>query len=156
MSVRTVTVFEFAGGQPAFLSLATAMHKRCLEDEMLNHPFSHANQNPNHIPRLSHYWAEVFGGPALYSQESTGHSGVLKMHANNGSPEDIGDMGERFFNCFVLAIDDANLPSDPDFRNALVSYMRWAVDEIMTYFPVGSNPPKDRPMPKWGWEGPLP
>jgi hemoglobin len=34
-------MFEFAGGEPAFLALATAHHRRCLEDPVLNHPFSH-------------------------------------------------------------------------------------------------------------------
>lgn len=150
MADRSVSVFEYAGGQPAFLALASAMHKRCLEDEVLNHPFSHADKNPNHVERLSHYWAEVLGGPPLYTAESIGHSGVLKMHANNGAP---GDMGERFYNCFVLAIDDANLPSDPEFRSVLTSYMRWAVDEFMSYFPFDSKVSENKPMPKWGWDG---
>ena len=32
------TVYEFAGGEPAFQALAAAHHQRCLEDEVLNHP----------------------------------------------------------------------------------------------------------------------
>src|SRR6478752_2101885 len=62
------TLFEFAGGSPAFIALATAHHARCLADPELNHPFSHPDQHPQHIERLAAYWAEVMGGPPSYSQ----------------------------------------------------------------------------------------
>ena len=41
------TLFEFAGGEPAFLALATAHHARCLADPELNHPFSHEDLDPS-------------------------------------------------------------------------------------------------------------
>jgi hemoglobin len=53
------TLFEFAGGEPAFLALAAAHHARCLADPELNHPFSHPEQHPQHVERLAAYWAEV-------------------------------------------------------------------------------------------------
>jgi hypothetical protein len=34
------SLFEVAGGEPAFRRLATAHHARCLADPELNHPFS--------------------------------------------------------------------------------------------------------------------
>ena len=58
---------EFAGGSPAFLALAKAFRRRCLEDPVLAHPFSHPG-NPQHIKRLADYWAEVLGGPPRYSE----------------------------------------------------------------------------------------
>ncbi len=60
-------LYEFAGGEPAFLALAAAHHARCLADPELNHPFSHPGQHPQHVERLAAYWAEVMGGPPLYS-----------------------------------------------------------------------------------------
>src|ERR1700716_2205456 len=74
------TMFEFAGGEPAFLALAAAHHERCLQDPELNHPFSHG-VNPEHIDRLAAYWAEVFGGPARFSELYGGHSAMLGLHA---------------------------------------------------------------------------
>jgi len=62
-------MFEFAGGDAAFLALAAAHHQRCLEDPVLSHPFSHPG-NPEHIERLADYWAEVFGGPPRYSESA--------------------------------------------------------------------------------------
>src|SRR4051812_7845654 len=76
------TLFEFAGGSPAFLALATAHHARCLADPELNHPFSHEDQHPQHVERLAAYWAEVLGGPPGYSTACGGDQhGVLAMHA---------------------------------------------------------------------------
>ena len=36
------------------------------------------------------------------------------------------DMGIAFEACFVQAVDDAELPDDPEFRGALRDYMHWA------------------------------
>lgn len=144
------TLFEFAGGAPAFLALAAAHHARCLADAELNHPFSHAGQHPQHVERLAGYWGEVMGGPASYSGSCGDQSGVLRMHAGNG---DMGDLGERFLRCFDLAADDANLPADPAFRAALHAYMRWAVDDVLAYSAEDAVVAADAPMPRWGWDG---
>ena len=144
------TLFEFAGGEQAFLALAAAHHARCLADPQLNHPFSHAGQHPRHVERLADYLAEVMGGPASYSQSCGDQSGVLRMHAGNG---DMGDLGERFLRCFDLAADDANLPTDPTFRAALHAYMRWAVDDVLAYSAEDAVVAADAPMPRWGWDG---
>jgi hemoglobin len=142
-------MFEFAGSQPAFLALAEAHHRRCLEDPVLNHPFSHPG-NPQHVERLADYWVEVFGGPSRYSDSFGGHSAMLGIHAGEGADEDLGD---RFVTCFVQAVDDAGLPDDPDFRAGLRGYMEWAVGEVLAYSPSGARVAGALPMPRWGWNG---
>jgi hemoglobin len=144
------TLYEFAGGSDALLALATAHHARCLADPELNHPFSHDDQHPQHVERLAAYWGEVLGGPPDYSEGCGDEYGVLHMHARNG---DMGDLGERFLDCFVRAMDDVALPADPEFREALRAYMRWAVDNVLTYSPLDAVVPADVTMPRWGWEG---
>jgi hemoglobin len=149
-STVRASLFEFAGGEPAFLALATAHHVRCLADPELNHPFSHPDQDPHHVERLAAYWAEVLGGPSRFTPECGGHSAVLSLHAGNG---DMGDLGERFLACFVAAADDAGLPDDSDFRAALHAYMRWAVDDVLTYSAEDTSVPTGLPMPRWSWDG---
>ncbi|HEY7592916.1 MAG TPA: group II truncated hemoglobin [Actinophytocola sp.] len=144
------TLYEFAGGEPAFLALATAHHARCLADPELNHPFSHPDQHPQHVERLARYWAEVLGGPPLYSESCGDHSSVMHLHSGNG---DISDLGRRFVDCFVAAMDDAQLPADPAFRAAMRAYMVVAVDEVLSYGDI--PPPRGLPMPHWSWEGPV-
>jgi hemoglobin len=143
------SIYEFAGGERAFLALAAAHHQRCLDDPVLNHPFSHEG-NPQHIERLAGYWAEVFGGPPTYSRSFGGHSGMLRIHAGQGGD---ADMGERFVECFVRAADDVGLPDDPRFRASLRAYMEWAVAEVVACSPPGSRVHPDLPTPRWGWDG---
>jgi hemoglobin len=143
------TLYEFAGGEAAFLALARAHHARCLADPELNHPFSHIDRHPQHVERLAAYWGEVMGGPPLYSQTCGDEPGVLRMHAGNG---DMSDLGERFLACFVLALDDAELPDDPTFRDAMRAYMRWAVDNVLSYPEQDDVPPRVG-MPRWDWSG---
>jgi hemoglobin len=143
-------LFEYAGGEAAFLALARAHHARCLADPELNHPFSHDDQHPQHVERLAAYWAEVMGGPTTYSQTCGDESGVLRMHAGNG---DMGDLGERFLDCFVHALDDAELPDDPAFRRALRAYMRWAVDNVLSYPTEDAVVASGIEIPRWDWDG---
>ena len=144
------TLFEFAGGEPAFVALAGAHHARCLADPDLNHPFSHADLNPEHVARLAAYWAEVMGGPPRYSRECADQSFLLRLHAGNG---DMDDLGRRFVDCFVAAADDAGLPADPAFRAALRAYMEWAVKDVLAFSAVDSVVPAGLPMPHWSWNG---
>jgi hemoglobin len=143
------SIFEFAGGEPAFLALATAHHERCLQDPVLNHPFSHQGHT-EHVQRLANYWAEVFGGPAIFSQSCGGQSAMLTLHAGQGAE---ADLGTRFITCFVQAADDADLPDDADFRAALRSYMEWAVADVMSYSPAESRVAANLPVPRWSWDG---
>ncbi|MCI0689872.1 MAG: group II truncated hemoglobin [Sporichthyaceae bacterium] len=149
MTETRPSIFEFAGGEPAFLALAAAHHQRCLDDPVLNHPFSHPG-HPQHVQRLASYWAEVFGGPPVYSQTCGGHSAMLGIHADQGMEDDLG---ERFVSCFVQAADDAGLPADPHLRTALRAYMEWAVQEVLAYSPHGSQVPAGLPVPQWTWDG---
>ena len=144
------SLYEFAGGDPAFLALATAHHARCLADPELNHPFSHEDQDPHHVERLAAYWAEVMGGPDTFSRSYSDQTKMQRMHAGNG---DMTDLGRRFVECFDAAADDAQLPEDPDFRAALHAYMVWAVDDVLAYSPDGSTVPEAIPMPHWSWDG---
>jgi hemoglobin len=143
-------MFDFAGGEPAFLALAAAHHERCLQDPVLNHPFSHG-VNPEHIERLAAYWAEVFGGPTRFSKSYGGHSAMLHLHAGTGADEEFGP---RFVACFMQALDDAGLPAHPEFRARLRSYMEWAVGEVLSYSPHGAQVPVGLPVPRWSWNGP--
>jgi hemoglobin len=149
MRVVTKTIYEAAGGMPAFRRLANANHERCLAEPELNHAFSHPG-HPDHVERLASYWAEVFGGPTTYSDTCGGQTHMLWMHSGSGAPEDWGD---RFLACFVAALDDANLPEDPELRAALRSYMEWASRDVIGHAPQDSVVPPGLALPRWSWDG---
>jgi hemoglobin len=142
-------IYDVAGGDEAFLALAAATHERCLQDPELNHPFSH-HVSPGHTEHLAYYWAEVLGGPPRYSRTLGGHSGMLGIHAGEGAPDDMGD---RFEACFIQAMDDAELPDDPELRAAMGAYMHWATREVNSYSKPGTRVAPDLPMPRWSWDG---
>ena len=143
------SLYEFAGGQSAFLALAAAVTERCTADPELNHAFSQGLSH-NHNENLAAYWAEVFGGPASYSRNLGGHSGMLVIHAGHGTPDEWGD---RFEACFIAAMDDARLPDEPAFRKAMGDYIHWATREVNRYSPIGATVEPDLPVPRWTWEG---
>ena len=145
------SIYDFAGGNEAFVALAGALHERCVADPVLEHPFSHGTQ-PDHLEHLGGYLAEVFGGPPTYSEGPGGHSVMLAMHASTGADD---DMAQRFLVCFDQAVDDAGLPDEPAFRQVLHDYMTWATSEVNEYSPLGSVVPDGLAFPRWSWDGPI-
>jgi hemoglobin len=143
------SLYEFAGGDEAFLALARAHHARCLADPELNHPFSHAGLHPAHVERLAAYWAEVMGGPSRFSQLSD-QSSMLRLHAGHGPG--MLELSHRFVECFVAAADDAGLPDDARFRAVLRAYMEWATGVVDAYAEPGSTVPDGLRVPRWDWE----
>ena len=143
------SIYEFAGGHDGFLALAAAVTERCIEDSELNHAFSHGLSH-NHNENLAAYWAEVLGGPKSYSRNLGGHSGMLTLHSARGAPDEWGD---RFEACFIQGMDDAGLPDDADFRQAMRDYIHWATRQVNRHSPKGSTVEPDQPMPRWSWDG---
>jgi hemoglobin len=150
--MERISIYEAAGGEAAFLALAAAHHERCLADPVLEHPFSHG-VDPEHVERLAAYWAEVLGGPPVYSTRYGDQSAVVRVHAGHQME---ADLGERFVACFVAAADDAGLPDEPELRAALRAYMEWATTEMYAYNGRDATVPAGMSMPRWGWDGPEP
>ena len=49
------------------------------------------------------------------------------------------------------AADDADLPSDPEFRAALVGYLEWGTRLAMYNSQPGTDAVEQAPVPRWGW-----
>jgi hemoglobin len=139
------SIYEYAGGDQAFLKLAARHHELCLADPELNHPFAHPDAHPQHVERLAAYWAEVFGGPSTYPG---GHSAMLTVHACEEIP---AGWDRLFLACFVQAAGDTGFPED--VRPVLKAYMEWALAEVVGYSAKGSVVAANLPTPQWGWDG---
>src|ERR1700722_8043263 len=146
------TLYEFAGGEKAFVPFAAALHARCLADPELNHPFSHPGQNPLHVERLAAYLAEAMGGSPRSSGKYGGdQSALVLLHAGNG---DMSDLGRRFADCFMGAADDAGWPDDPQFRAAIRGHIQPSGDVVALPPPNDTDVPAGLPIPRWSWDGP--
>jgi len=147
-----LSVYQAAGGRRAFLDLAGAWHRRCLQDEVVSHAFSHPGQHPQHVERLAAYWAEALGGPADYSATMADHSHVLRLHSGNGEHQEMDDRAQE---CFALALDDAGLPEDDRLRSTLKDWFQWATEAMAAYPDDPDDVPEGLDLPHWSWNGPV-
>ena len=145
------TVYEAAGGTAAFVRVADAWHERCLADPIVSHAFEHGI-HPQHTERLAAYWAEALGGPARYTGELGEHSEVLMIHSGHGEHE---EMDRRAADCFALALDDAELPTDPELRATLTAWFAWMVARMADYPRSSEDVPAGLRLPVWSWDGPV-
>lgn len=51
----------------------------------------------------------------------------------------------------LRAADDADLPTDPEFRSAFVSYIEWGTRLALENSRSTARPPRQMPMPRWDW-----
>lgn len=144
------TVYEAVGGRQAIIDLAHAWHRRCLDDPVVSHAFSHPGQHPDHIHRLAAYWIEQLGGPAEYTSWMADHSHVVALHSGNG---DHAEMDRRGIDCFLQALDDAGVPDDPQLRQALQDWFTHMTAQMSAYPDAVSDVPADLPMPYWTFRG---
>ncbi|MBY0505249.1 MAG: group II truncated hemoglobin [Bryobacteraceae bacterium] len=148
------TIFEAAGGMDGLRRLASAWHRRAMEDEVVSHAFSHGF-HPDHVERLAAYWAEALGGPSAYSgSDSAGYGDetkVVRMHSGNGEHE---EMDRRAIACFDQALADTGLAADPRLCQALHDYFAWATTVSMARYPKSADDvPAGLTIPRWSWDG---
>jgi hemoglobin len=145
------TVYDAMGGADAVLRLARAWHERVLADEVVSHAFSHGYRD-DHDARLAAYWGEQLGGPSTFSDTMGDHSTVLWMHSGNGEHH---EMDRRAEVCFAQALDDAGIDGDPRLRQTLNDWFHWGIELMGSHHETADDVPKDLPMPRWSWEGPV-
>ena len=69
------SLYEWMGGSENLDKLFTTFYQKVLDDNLLSPLFK--NMSPDHIKRVSHFVAEVFGGPKSYTSEDKGSHAVM-------------------------------------------------------------------------------
>jgi hemoglobin len=142
----TPTLYEWAGGDEAFGRLTEALYRLVPDDPLLAPVF--AGMGPEHPAHVAAWLAEVFGGPARYTEELGGYRAMLAHHLGLAiTPEQRA----RWVVLLSEAADVSGLPDDPEFRSALVAYAEWGTRLAMANSASGADPPSDAPTPRWGW-----
>ena len=114
------TLYEWAGGEQAFRRLIDAFYDRAEKDELIS-PYFPGGVHEAHRAHVAAWWREVFGGPTEYSDELGGYDHMVARHRDLGITREAQ---ARFVSLMSLAADDAGLPADPEFRSALLAYVR--------------------------------
>ena len=141
------TLYDWAGGTPAIARLIDAFYNRVEHDELLA-AFFPGGVSVSHRQHVTAWWCEVFGGPADYTDTLGGYHAMVEHHKNLAiTPE----QRLRFATVMSVAADDAQLPSDPEFRAALVGYLEWGTRLAMHNSQPGVSVTEQAPVPRWGW-----
>jgi hemoglobin len=104
--------------------------------------------DPEHPQHVAAWLAEVFGGPARYTDELGGYPHMLGKHRGLAISE---SQRRRWVSLICDAADDADLPRDPEFRSAFVAYVEWGTRLALHNSQPGAQPPPVAPVPRWGW-----
>ena len=145
--MSTPSLYEWAGGSDALRRLIDAFYDRVERDDLIS-PFFPGGVHDAHRDHVAAWWAEVFGGPARYTDELGGYEPMVARHRDLGiTPE----ARHRFVSLMSLAADDAGLPSDPEFRSALLAYAEWGSRLALENSQAGAEVAERAPVPRWGW-----
>ncbi len=118
---REPTLFEWAGGLPALTRMTHLLYEKHVPADPLLAPVF-ANMSADHPRREALWLAEVFGGPAHYSQEHGGYQQMTARHAGRSFTE---EQRARWVALVSKAAQEAGLPTDPEFGAAFSAYIEW-------------------------------
>ncbi len=144
--VSTPTLFQWMGGMPALERLFDAFYSRVPDDPILAPVF--AKMSADHLKHVAAFVAEVFGGPKTYSQRHGGHPNMVHRHVGRGLTE---QQRARWMQLLLQCADEIGVPSDPEFRSALVAYLEWGTRLAVINSKPGADVSHEAPMPTWGW-----
>jgi CDGSH-type Zn-finger protein/truncated hemoglobin YjbI len=141
------TVFEWAGGLPAFTRMTRIFYEKYVPaDPLLRDLF--ANMSADHPERVAKWLSEVFCGPNNYSSEYGGYPRMLSQHMGKQIRE---EQRARWVQLIMQSALDAGLPNDAEFRSTFGAYIEWGSRLAVENSQTNSKPPQHMPMPNWDW-----
>jgi hemoglobin len=140
------TLYEWAGGAEAFDRLTEAFYAKVIKDDVVGPLF--ADMDHDHPQYVAMWLGEVFGGPSRYSTERGGYHHMLGQHRGKAITE---AQRRRWVSLLLDAAEEVELPADPEFRAALVSYIEWGTRLALANSQPAAKPVEQAPMPHWGW-----
>ena len=141
------TLYEHAGGDDGLHRLETIFYDRALADPVLREQFTH--REPTHVEHLTWFTAESFGGPDRFTRE-LGFQYLIDLHRHRHITDEQRD---RFIAAYLEALDEAGLPDDAPFRQAVREHVEFgahvAQQNSQAETDADLNPL--RAVPHWNW-----
>lgn len=143
------TLFEHAGGEEALRHLEQVFYDSVLRDPVLQPLFGAGR--PEHVDHLTAFTAESFGGPDRFSRE-LGFDHLIAVHRGLKITE---EQRQRFVELYMRALDDADMPTDPEFRQAVREHVEFGTRVAMQNSHAASDDQLHplREVPRWNWPG---
>ncbi|MEO6510255.1 MAG: group II truncated hemoglobin [Nocardioides sp.] len=144
-----VSLYEFAGGEESLHRLEQTFYDSVLADPLLQPLFGAGR--PEHVDHLTAFTAESFGGPDRFSRE-LGFAHLIAVHRGLQITE---EQRRRFVDLYVAALDAAETPADPDFRQAVLEHVEFGTEVAWQNSWATSDEELHplREVPRWTWPG---
>jgi hemoglobin len=144
----TPTIYDWAGGREAFSRWLNRFYDLVeLEAPEIAAMFG-GKVSRQHRDHVTDWWAEVMGGPAVYTERRGGYEHMLARHHDLAIAP---DQRLTFVTLLSRAADDAGLPPDPEFRATIMGYAEWGTRLAQHNSQPGARAPAHAPVPRWGW-----
>jgi hemoglobin len=143
------TLFEHAGGEQALHRLEDMFYSSVLADPLLQPLFGAGK--PEHVDHLTAFTAESFGGPDRFNRE-LGFAHLIDVHRGLRITE---EQRQRFVELYLQALDNAGMPTDPEFREAVREHVEFGSKVAMqnSHATTDAELHPLREVPRWTWSG---
>jgi hemoglobin len=146
---QSETLYEHAGGDGPIHRLEEQFYDKVLADPVLKQLFR--ERVPTHVDHLTWFTAESFGGPDRFTR-GPGFQYIIDVHRHLKITDEQRD---RFVALYLEAAEEAGLPSDDAFREALRSHLEFGsqVAQQNSWAETDSELHPIRSVPHWDWPG---
>jgi hemoglobin len=152
MTDQGETLYEHAGGEHGLHRLEQAFYDSVLADPLLQPLFGEGRAT--HVDHLTAFTAESFGGPDRFTRE-LGFDHLIAVHRGLRITE---EQRRRFVDLYMAALDAAEMPTDPELRDAVREHVEFGSRVAMQ----NSHAETDEQLyplhevPRWTWPGDAP
>jgi hemoglobin len=144
------TLYEHAGGEEALHRFIDIFYASVLADPLLQPLFGAGR--PHHVAHLAAFDGECFGGPDRFTREMGGFARLIEVHRHLKINE---TQRQRFVELYMAAADQAGLPDDAPFRDALREHVEFGSKVAMqnSHAETDEELHPLREVPLWTWPG---
>jgi hemoglobin len=147
------SLYAHAGGDDGLHRLEELFYTKVLADPILQRLFP--ERQPHHVEHLTWFTAESFGGPDRFTRE-LGFDHIIQVHRHMEITE---EQRKRFVALYMEAFDEAGLPDDEAFREAVRSHVEFGSQVALqnSHATTDADLHPIRQVPQWNWpEGSQP
>lgn len=143
------SLYEHAGGDEALHRLEELFYAKVLADPVLRPLFP--ARNDHHVDHLTWFTAESFGGPDRFTRR-LGFEHIIQVHRHLRITD---EQRKRFETLYLEALDEAGLPDDEPFRDAVRSHIEFGsqVAQQNSHAATEAELHPLREVPRWTWAG---
>jgi hemoglobin len=143
----TETLYDHAGGDEALHHLEELFYGKALADPVLKALFT--KRIPTHVDHLTWFTAESFGGSDRFTRR-LGFQHIIDVHRHLKITD---EQRERFVAAYLEALDEAGLPDDGPFRQAVREHVEFGarVAQQNSWAETDADLHPIREVPHWDW-----